>query len=206
MSLAEDATWTLKQEAIDLDQKFAAWHDAQLDSFKPRTLGHVSDCKDGNPPEVGCWPGKVDTYFDLYVAAVWNTYRTVRCLLLSLILNLSTIANDSVGHGIEHRTAMHLVEDAIASIPFHLTEDLHALLRDAEDSKEISEPGRKIGGLLSMQPLHVLSRLAIVPLPMRKYLKDCLKWIGGHMGIGQASLYAQVSGGLALVLRYRFLC
>ena len=35
----------------------------------------------GSKVEVGYWPGRVDKYFDLYVASVWNTVRMARVLL-----------------------------------------------------------------------------------------------------------------------------
>ena len=192
-SLAPDQACTLKQEALRLDRKFAGWEDAQLDSFKRTAVGHISETETGVSPTVGYWPGSVDTYFDLYTATVWNTYRTVRCVLVSLVLTLSSVSGDGADCGSKYRAGMHMVEDIIASIPYHLTEDLHAFLRDVESRKEIAAAGRCAGGLLVMQSLYVLSRLGFVSPRMGTYFKDCLTWIGKNMGIGQATLYAKVN-------------
>jgi hypothetical protein len=80
----------LKDEAVALNREFAKWQESQAEDLKPKTAGHVRQIPPaGSHPAVGYWPGRVDTYFDLYVADVWNTLRTARVLLLSLIIKLS---------------------------------------------------------------------------------------------------------------------
>lgn len=156
----------------------------------------------GSKLGVGYWPGMVDTYFDLYVAGVWNTSHTARLLLINLLLELSKILNNnSSNHDREHQDALRLVEDMVSSIPFHLAEDLHVFLRDTE--KEDAAPkklhsGRPIGALLLMHPIYVASKLSIVPPHLRIYLHDCPEWIAAHMGIGQALVFAKVRECLAL--------
>ena len=194
----------LKNEAIALDQAFARWQEAQVKDFNPWTVGKVSQAQAGSKLGVGYWPGRVDTYFDLYVAGVWNTSRTARVLLINVILKLSRILNNNQDHTREHQDALRLVEDIVSSIPFHLAEDLQVFLREigqvevgeAEMGNGIAaailSPGRPVGGLLLMHPIYVASKLSIVPQQMREYLRDCLEWIAKHMGIGQASLFAKV--------------
>ncbi|KAI9733836.1 MAG: hypothetical protein M1818_007103 [Claussenomyces sp. TS43310] len=183
--------YLLKEEAIALDRDFAKWQEAQVKGFKPRTVGHVSQGPAGSNLGVGYWPGRVDTYFDLYVAGVWNTSRTARILLISLTLKLSKILNDNQDHAREHQDALHLVEDIVASIPYHLTEDPHAFLRDLGQHAAAMKPGKSVGGLLLMHPIYVASKLLIVPRRMREYMTECLAWIGMYMGLGQASLFAK---------------
>jgi len=60
-----------------------------------------------------------------------------------------------------------------------------------EKNAAAMNPGRPVGGLLLMHPIYVASTLLIVPQHMREYMKECLEWIGMHMGIGQASLFAK---------------
>ncbi len=189
----------LKSEAIALDQAFARWQEAQVKDFNPWTVGHVSQAQAGAKLGVGYWPGRVDTYFDLYVAGVWNTSRTARVLLINVILKLSRILNDNQDHTREHQDALRLVEDIVSSIPFHLAEDLQVFLREmgqvemgTQNAAAILSPGRPVGGLLLMHPIYVASKLSIVPQQMREYMRDCLEWIATHMGIGQASLFAKV--------------
>ena len=195
----------LKNEAIALDQAFAKWQENQVKDFNPWTVGHVSQAQAGSKPGVGCWPGKVDTYFDLYVAGVWNTSRTARVLLINMILKLSKLLKDDQDHTHKHQDALlGLIGDVVSSIPFHLAEDLPVFLQSLEEGmvgkdqmgKEnaatILSPGRSVGGLLLMHSIYVASKLSTVPQQTREYMTDCLEWIAKHMGIGQASLFAKV--------------
>ena len=184
----------LKNEAIALDQSFAKWQEAQIEEIKPCTISHVSKGQAGSKLAVGYWPGSVDTYFDLYLAGVWNISRTARVLLIDLILKLAKILNTNDNHSCEHEVALRLVEDIVSSIPFHLAESLQVFLRDMsnENVAAVLDPGRSVGGLLLMHPIYVASKLSIVPQQMREYMGDCLEWIATYMGIGQASLLAKV--------------
>ena len=171
---------------------FTVWQKTRCPDFNPRTVGHIPKLQSGSMLEVGYWPGRVDAYFDLYVAGVWNTSRTARLLLISLILKLSNILNDNRDHTREHKNALHLAEDIVASIPYHITEDLHIFFRKRGEKEEGINPGRPVGGLLLMHPLYVASTLPIVPPKMREYMRKSLAWIGTNMGIGQASVFAKV--------------
>ena len=137
----------------------------------------------------------MDAYFDLYVAGVWNTARIIRVLLIDLVITLSKMLNNNDdSHNSGHQDALRLLQDIIASIPFHLAEDLQAFLRDVRDGNAAAriQPGRPVGGLLLMHPIYLASKLPIVPLQLQYYLRDCLEWIATNMGFGQASLFAKV--------------
>ena len=54
-------------------------------------------------------------------------------------------------------------------------------------------PNNSISGLMIMYVLYVVSKLPIVPIHLREIFKQHLAWIGRVMGIGQASLLADVS-------------
>ena len=197
----------LQHEAIVLDQSFTTWQETQVKDLKLWTAGHVSERQSGVKLGAGYWPGRVDSYFDLCIGCVWNTARTARLLLISLISKLSMTfqdrnngknINDDNNHSDfdnpNHQDVLRLIEDIISSIPFHLAEDLQAFLRGLEkdDASTAMKPGRHVGGLLLMHPLYVASKLPIVLQQMREYLSDCLEWIATNMGIGQASLFAKV--------------
>lgn len=181
----------LKQDAITLDQAFAAWQASQAAEINPRAIGQVAPETPGTPPKPGYWPTRFDAYFDLYVAGVWNISRTARLLLLSLVLKLSKLLNDDLNTSRHQQDALIVLDDILASIPYHLAEDLDGIVRCGSKDKSF-EPGRPVGGLLLMHPIYIASTLSIVPPDVREYLKDCLSWIGKHMGICQASLFAKV--------------
>jgi hypothetical protein len=173
-----------------LNHDLFVWQQSQSEEFKPTTVD--SGLPVTSNPGVGYWHGRVDMYLDLYVAALWNISRIARCLLITLIIRLAGVLNDDVNHDSDHQEAFLLVQDVIASIPYHLSEDLQLFLRQRQDHTEISNPGRPVGGVLLMHSIYVASHLEIFPFEMREYMKSCLVWIGRRMGIGQAAFLAQV--------------
>ena len=95
----------------------------------------MSQVQAGSRPGVGYWPGRVDIYFDLYVAGVWNICRTARLLPINMILRLSRLLNDNQNNTRKQQEALRLVEDIVSSIPFHLAEDLSAFLHGLEGAR-----------------------------------------------------------------------
>lgn len=87
-------------------------------------------------------------------------------------------------------TAHSVVEDMLASIPYHLTENLQVFLN--EPSKGINKRGRSLGGLLLIHPLYVASEMPFLDEETRIYMRNCLEWIGENMGFGQATMLAKV--------------
>jgi hypothetical protein len=85
-----------------------------------------------------------------------------------------------------------LIDDILASIPYHLANDPREYL-DAIASGTTPLIGRPVGGLLLLHPLYVLASCSIVPDPIKDYVRRCLGWIGQYMGIGQARLMSKVS-------------
>lgn len=90
------------------------------------------------------------------------------------------------------RQAHTLINDIIASIPYHLADNVHDYERTIWWSNGSPRIGRAVGGLLLLHPLFVLATCSIVPLPIHTYMTKCLAWIGKTMGIGQATLMSKV--------------
>ncbi|KFZ02030.1 hypothetical protein V500_00480 [Pseudogymnoascus sp. VKM F-4518 (FW-2643)] len=181
----------LKADATSLSHQFAHWQAKQPNIIDPHPLGHIPALPHGSAPRAGMWPGRVDTYFDHYIAGVWNTSRAARLLLLDLTLALSDAVNDGEDHARERSEAARLVEDIVASIPYHLTDDLGSFIGGGAE-REL-KPGRAVGGLLLMHPVFVASRVGAVGAELRVYLQECLAWIAENMGIGQAARFAKAT-------------
>ncbi|KAH8810757.1 hypothetical protein F5884DRAFT_897311 [Xylogone sp. PMI_703] len=161
----------LKTESIALDQRFAHWQDSRVREFKPISVAHIDNYKQG-PSKIptGFWPGKVDTYFDLYVAGVWNILRSARLLLITLIIKLSTMLGDTDDLRDYINTSNYIAQDIAASILYHLTNDLYAFLNDLSTNEEIAERGKFLGGLLLIHPLYVTSH---IPIYRKRYGSIC---------------------------------
>ncbi|KAF2809790.1 putative C6 transcription factor [Mytilinidion resinicola] len=184
----------LRKESIALDQRFAEWETSRATEFKPTTICNVKQNHSESEIGVGYWPGKIHTYFDLYVAGVWNVIRTARLLLLALIFQLSETLGENDSY-VEHMHVVNrLVDDMAASIPYHLTDNLQVFISQRSRNKEVIDPGKYLGGLLLMHPLYVTSEMRFVPERMRTYMRKCLAWTGSNMGFGQATLLANTPG------------
>jgi hypothetical protein len=196
----------LKKESIALNLRFANWQSSLIPEFNPTIIGHIHDSSQSqsqspsqSASEIspGYWPGRVETYFELYVAGVWNIFRTARLLLLALIIKLSD-SEDKGDVGEYRNTANRIVEDILASVPYHLVDNLQVFLHDSESESDTrdeitySSSGRVLGGLLLMHPLYVSSQCLFLDKRVREYMRGCLSWIGEHMGIGQAAVLAKV--------------
>ncbi|KAI1868505.1 uncharacterized protein JN550_006421 [Neoarthrinium moseri] len=184
----------IRNESIALDQQFVRWQSSRASGFEPTTMGYVRQAQYGSDVSVGYWPGRIDTYFDLYVAGIWNIFRATRLLLKALIIKLSDAVTNATEPWIMHVLDVNRIfEDLAASIPYHLTENLHEFLGELTTSTEITDPGRSLGGLLLMHPLYVAANISLLSDANKEYLRKCLLWIGAQMGIGQAALLANVS-------------
>jgi hypothetical protein len=183
----------LRETAVALYSRFTKWQDSRATELNPTRIGIIYENGCETQVAVGHWPGKVDTYFDLCVAGTWNIFRTARLLLIALIMKLSVASSDT-GSCVDFvQDANSIAEEMIASIPFHLADNLHVFLGELSTSADIPETGRTLGGFLLIHPLYVASRMAFLSGPVRDYLRRCLAWIGSRMGIGQAALFSSVS-------------
>lgn len=187
-----DELYQLKDEVMSLDRDFERWQGGGNSNFRQSTIGNINPKQIAQDIAVGYWPGSVDTYLDVNIAGIWNTSRAARLLLINLVIKLSDVLKDGQDHVSELRNALDIADDMVASIPYHLTEDLQVFLRDIGSSEEIINPGRPVGGLYLMHPVYVASTLEILPPQMREYMRKCLAWIGTYMGIGQASVLSKV--------------
>ncbi|KFY07949.1 hypothetical protein V492_06673 [Pseudogymnoascus sp. VKM F-4246] len=182
----------LKADAISLFHQFSLWQNTQPTILNPRVLGHIPEISPSlGAHRVGAWPGRVDTYFDHYIAGMWNTSRAARLLLLDLILALSDVLRDGEDNASERSEGVRLAEDIVASIPYHLTDNLASFIEGGVE--RVLQPGRAVGGLLLMHPVFVASRVGTVGSDMREYLQECLVWIAENMGIGQAARFAKAT-------------
>ena len=95
----------------------------------------------------------------------------------------------------------HLLEEVhdlskslVASMLFTLTRnpDIFIYQQRMDSPEPVIIPEQSIDGLLMKHPLHAVLSLPVVPLHFREMFREHLVWIGDVMGIGQASLLADV--------------
>ncbi|KAL4914542.1 hypothetical protein BDW62DRAFT_219950 [Aspergillus aurantiobrunneus] len=156
-------------QALTIEHAFSCWDTEKDCSWNSTTVGYISQA-DAEASSSLCpfvASGPMHSYFDVYVAAVMNTYRKTYLLLLDVLLRLV------------RRKARAMINGIIASVTYHL-------VNHPEDQPP--QAGRPVGGILLLHPLYVLSTCSIVPACVQWHARICLSWIGEHMGIGQAAV------------------
>ena len=138
----------------------------------------------------------------VYVSGVWNSYRKTRLVLLDFIYICSQrlLRDDKSEDGSSFsesdllNEARKLAEDIAASIPFHLFRNPEVFLSPQQHTgTTVISPNQALGGLLLMHPISAALGLSVVPQHLSEMFRECLSWIGQVMGIGQATLFAEVS-------------
>ncbi|EHK42171.1 hypothetical protein TRIATDRAFT_312684 [Trichoderma atroviride IMI 206040] len=190
-----DQLCQLKSEAEQLREAYDTWPATVPLEWIPKSVGLITPKAEDTLPQVGYWPTTILSYYDLYIASLWNNYRKAALLMLSIILRCHYRINGDLSDRIfEYSIQKDILkqsEGIVSSIPYLLTADLPAFVENAAKRSPPIIPGQPIGGLLSMHTLFVLATLPMIEEELRIYARDCLAWIGAHMGIGQATVLSK---------------
>lgn len=129
----------------------------------------------------------------VYVAAVWNTYRTTLLRLCDVIVQLSQHLETDVAlfqETEEYRALQVLAratcEGICSSVAYHLNNDwLNSITEAASNAST-----KALGGLFLIWPLYGGSILSIVPDELRAWMRQKLRSIGTSLGLAQAVILA----------------
>ncbi|KEF61035.1 uncharacterized protein A1O9_02599 [Exophiala aquamarina CBS 119918] len=128
----------------------------------------------------------------VYVAAAWNVYRKTRLMLLDIMLRCLSRLQEKDAYGQKRAEATTLANDIMASIPFHVADNVESIADQGSVKAVKVDPGKAVGGLLLIHPLFVAANLSIVPPHLQIQMRECLAWIGENLGIGQATVFSKV--------------
>ncbi|GKZ42806.1 hypothetical protein AbraIFM66951_002739 [Aspergillus brasiliensis] len=174
------------------------------------------------------WGAQYHTYRNITVSSFWNNYRSARLVLLELIVEaIIAMSNHSLDNIQQHQhhgllrecqqTSRQLVEDILASVPFHLGSvvddshvnktfsdqnsgsssdaDRHRTSRPPQLSSASPSGVPAAGGFALMWPLLIAADSGYASKELRSWIIDCLDKIGNSMGIKQALAMAQLVRG-----------
>ncbi|EED23441.1 conserved hypothetical protein [Talaromyces stipitatus ATCC 10500] len=180
--------------ALAIELAFSLWNVNLDPSWKAHIVGHITqtDAEASSCPFARSDP--VHTYFDIYVAAVMNTYRKTYLMLLDISIHLASRIEESIQTNIVmgwEQQVHILINDIIASVLYHLTNNLHDYLQAIISSSKSPGIGRSVEGLLLLHHLYVLSTCSIVSSLIRSYARKCPAWSWRHMRIGQGTLMSK---------------
>ena len=142
----------------------------------------------------------------VYIAAVWNTYRKAHIMALDIIARCKRrLQSTDICTEIQEEAELHvLAQDIMASMPYHLNPNSSASDSCNESinnigpnhaSTELQQPS-VAAGLLLIHPLWVVATSESTYESTRTMAREMLSWIGTHLGIGQATLLADVRSSL----------
>ncbi|KAI0893185.1 hypothetical protein F4806DRAFT_212459 [Annulohypoxylon nitens] len=108
------------------DQEVVAWMRGVPASWRYRTVAWEDSVPSGDYGRAEVFPGRIDMYRDFYIASVWNTSRTARLVLMSLVVRCAAWVCSPVDYRTTReyataaRTCVDTITDIIASVPYHL--------------------------------------------------------------------------------------
>lgn len=138
-------------------------------------------------------------YENLWVASVWNNYRTTQLMLHGLILEclapyapFAALAGLTQSPALQRQKSLQVVHtigaEIAASVPFHLG------FSNSSERSSFEKKSPAAGGLFSLWPLYILGVTDSVPEDLRAWAGGRLAVVGKLMGIQTALMLAWVLG------------
>ncbi|KAI1135457.1 hypothetical protein F5Y05DRAFT_416133 [Hypoxylon sp. FL0543] len=109
-----------------VDQEVVAWMRNVPEDWRFRTVAWEDSVPGGDYSKAEVFPGRIDMYRDMYIGSVWNTARTARLVLASLVVRCAAWVCAPVDYrttpeyATAARTCVDTITDIIASVPYNL--------------------------------------------------------------------------------------
>ncbi|PQE29163.1 negative acting factor protein [Rutstroemia sp. NJR-2017a BBW] len=192
------------REAQAIDQEYINWHEDLPEVWKPKFSFWINKSLDTDMETTNFYPGRVDTYRDLWMATTHSMARVSRLFIFTSILRCTawlTIplnCEESIEYITISKQARILIEEIIASIPYflgHETEDKS--ISAFTDSYFPCGSGTKIGGtgvsgMFAMWPIFAAIGSDFTSDSQRSWLRGRLKYIAETLGMHQAKILLQL--------------
>lgn len=204
----------LLHEVRSIDIILSTWPASIPDSWQYTAISHASWGPTSSlPTDYQCeiYPGSLDSYYDIWIASVWNSYRVSRLFLNAIIVRcvtwLANVPHNPADEDAECfdavTTIQSMANDICASVPFFLGYEPRSLPPDLEletlaDSPEPActalRPAQpsSICGYFLLWPLFVCRSARSIPLSQRNFLRSRMGAIAERVGIAQAKMLVEV--------------
>jgi hypothetical protein len=193
------------RKAQAIDQEYLNWYEDLPEVWKPKCAFWINTLPDTDLASTNFYPGRVDTYSDLWMATTHSMARVSRLFIFTSILRCTawlTIplnCEETLEYMTISKQARVLIEEIIASIPYYLgheTEDRS--ISAFTDSYFPCGSSSKIGGtgvtgIFAMWPIFAAIGSDFTTDSQRSWLRGRLKYIAETLGIHQAKMLLQVS-------------
>lgn len=207
-----DAMRDMIRRVQAVDDEVVGWMRDVPPEWRYRTVAWVSAAACGDDlGNAEAFPGRVDMYHDFYISSVWNTARTARLILASLIVRCAAWSCRPVDYrttpeyAAAARTCVDIITDVIASVPYHLGWHLGGGRRRREQVREAvgdfygdgheergeGEEGshvKALAGYFLTWPLICLISQDYTTDAQRAWIHGRLRFIGDELGVKYAHI------------------
>ncbi|KAK6952622.1 hypothetical protein Daesc_004912 [Daldinia eschscholtzii] len=197
-----------------VDQEVVAWMRNVPDEWRFRTVAWEDHVPNGDYSKAEVFPGRVDIYQDLYIASVWNTSRTARLVLASLIVRCAAWICSPVDYrttpeyATAARTCVDTITDVIASIPYQLGWHLrkerrqqyeHLAQSQNQNRQQQSkfpcgeeDTPKALAGYMLTWPLICVHSQDYTTDAQRAWIHGRLRYVGDDLGVQYAHVLRQL--------------
>lgn len=198
-----DLMLEMLRKTQDLDRKIVNYLDMLPDHCRCETL-YYEDYSLGALTDAPVFPGRVDKYHDLMIAATWNGMRAARIILESLTIRIAAWICSPADYRLtpEYKTAVGLINsnisDIISSVPFILStytkgQKASHGLNSGSFVCGADAQAKMVGGLIASWPLSTVRCCDFATDEQREWAVGRLNFIAHDLGIKYASSLADVS-------------
>jgi hypothetical protein len=194
----------LMEDSQVADENLSKWPDVLPPSWHPKTVASM----EGEPEDIDeaeIWPGNIDSYYDVWVASMWNSYRTSRIFVQAIVVRCIQWLGSSLQYKqlpeFKAATAalQQMVDDTCASVPYHMgygvpENDLReSKYPPPQENLPFQKPNHAqsvmaLGGYFLLWPLFTAASVVTTPAEQRQWLRGRLFFIAKRFGINQAKL------------------
>lgn len=174
----------ISQMLLPIDEVVEEWRRTLPESWLFKSYRCLS-------PGFTSYTSRYDVYPDLFVASIWNSYRSIRLVIHEAII-AATMKHGSLeqrqGLGKSMAILRAMADGVCHSVPYHLTffQQTDVVQRDAAVDAGIqykSQPFPAPGAYLLFWPLFLSGMLRAVTTQQRHWIASVLEQIGVRMGL-----------------------
>lgn len=200
-----DIMLAMLRKVQDLDRRIANWLKNLPAEHQVRPLyWEAKALEDGEAKHAAVYPGRVDVYNDIMTASSWNTSRSTRIILMSLLIRVAAWLcspadfRSTPEYATAVRTSETQITEIVSSVPFilrmHQTKarQLGASAPGAFACGD-DEQSKMLGGLMVAWPLSTVRTNDYATDEQREWAVGRLNFIADVLGVRYASSLAAVS-------------
>ncbi|RAL59689.1 hypothetical protein DID88_000322 [Monilinia fructigena] len=191
------------REAELIEKQYVEWYDNLPPEWTPRVMAWIDDIAEKYLESATCYPGRVDSYVELWMATTHNIARASRLFILTTVSRCTAWLSSGVDYRLTPeyidiwRQASLLIDDIISSVPFFFGWNTEDDLPVVENSyfpcgNESKIGGKGVTGIWAMWPVFAAAASDFATNSQRLWLRGRLKYIAEDLGIRQAEALLQV--------------